>query len=299
MQPLPWLQRLTAVLLLSDALLLGKWLHHSYSVQGMLHPPRLEVGLQDVQQARALLGDVQTLNLRSAVDGVLLQAWYVPPRNGVVVVLVHGGGANRMQFLPEAAAMVRLGMGVLLYDARASGGSGGALQTWGDLERADLRSVIDALSHRPGVVPGRIGVFGFSIGATTAALEAAQDPRVGAVALQAVWPSLEAELRSKAGWPTAIGFPWLLHDFQRAGIRVEQIRPLDAVARLAPRPLLVIAGEADEDTPAEVSRTVFEAAGMPRAFWSWPGVAHQADRGPQASVHARQLADFFLTHLLS
>ena len=45
-----------------------------------------------------------------------LSGWYVPSRNGAVVILLHGYGNNRAQMWPRAEPLARAGYGVLLYD---------------------------------------------------------------------------------------------------------------------------------------------------------------------------------------
>ena len=66
-----------------------------------------------------------------ASDGVQLSGWYVPSRNGAAVVLVHGGGGDRNGVRRQALLLARHGFGVLLYDERGRGRSGGATQAMG------------------------------------------------------------------------------------------------------------------------------------------------------------------------
>src|SRR5437868_1998638 len=56
-------------------------------------------------------------------DGLRLAGWFVPPRNGATVVLVHGLGQGRQGLLPEAGVLLEAGYGVLLFDLRAHGES--------------------------------------------------------------------------------------------------------------------------------------------------------------------------------
>ena len=58
-------------------------------------------------------------------DGVRLSGWYVPPRNGAVIALVHGGGGDREGTILHARMLAKAGYGVLLYDARGRGESQG------------------------------------------------------------------------------------------------------------------------------------------------------------------------------
>ena len=71
----------------------------------------------------------------------------------------------------------------------------------------------------------------------------------------------------------------------RYGYRFDALRPIDHVARLAPRPLLIIHGSADAFTPVEHGRQLHAAA--PSAeYWEVPGAdhAHSYAANPQAYV---------------
>ena len=61
----------------------------------------------------------------TASDGVKLEGWYRPSRNGATVLVIPGGGSNRMGPLRHAKMLERQGYGVLVYDARGLGHSEG------------------------------------------------------------------------------------------------------------------------------------------------------------------------------
>jgi dipeptidyl aminopeptidase/acylaminoacyl peptidase len=157
----------------------------------LVHFPRSRVRAEDTARFAAELPGLEPVTLRTS-DGLSLRGWFWKPASGSrgMVVLVHGGGASRLQLLPEACALARHGFGFLAYDSRASGDSDGDTVTWGDTERRDLSAAVDFLVSRPGVDRARIAVLGLSIGGSTVALEAADDPRPSAVILYATWTSL-------------------------------------------------------------------------------------------------------------
>jgi len=76
-------------------------------------------------------------------DGVELEGWYRPSRNGASVMLLSGGGSNRMGPLRHARMLERHGYGVLVYDPRGSGNSEGAVNScgWGWEKEAGHRDV--------------------------------------------------------------------------------------------------------------------------------------------------------------
>ena len=93
-------------------------------------------------------------------DGLELEGWYVPSRNGAAVIVFPGRSGTRKQ----ARMLARNGYGVLLYDRRGEGASEGDPNGWGwDFDK-DIRAGIDFLKQRNDVDRGRIDDLGsFSI----------------------------------------------------------------------------------------------------------------------------------------
>lgn len=268
----------------------------THSLVSTLHPVRQAVTPADTTSAQAVLGTFETVAFRT-VDGLTLRGWYKPSTNGAVVIFVHGGGANRTWFLPEAQELVTRGMGVLLYDSRACGESDGDLQSWGDHEQNDVAAAITYLTTRPDVDPQRVGIEGFSMGSTTATLAAAGDPRVHAVVLNALWTSLEDEITDKAGFPKMLTTWWVRHQFAQAGVRVDQVRPIDQIGRIAPRELLMVEAEHDLDTPMRVTHASYAATRGPKKLWVIPGADHTTYFTRGGGTYLRQVGDFFSKHL--
>jgi len=95
----------------------------------------------------------------TTADGVKLSGWHVPSSNRAAVVLLHGASSTRSSVLAQAAVLARRGYGVLLFDARGHGRSGG----------------------RANVDPGRIGAVGMSMGGEQVIGAIAEDERIRAV----------------------------------------------------------------------------------------------------------------------
>ena len=117
----------------------------------------------------------------TASDGVRLEGWYRPSRNGAAVLLISGGGGNRRSTLRHARMLERNGYGVLVYDPRGSGNSEGTVNSYGWGWERDAAAALDVLARRSDVRPGRVGVLGLSTGADIAIDTAARRPDVRAV----------------------------------------------------------------------------------------------------------------------
>ncbi len=238
-----------------------------------LHPDRTHVTAADRVDAEKRLGATLDLTMVTS-DKITLRGWYVPSKNRAAVAFVHGKSGNRTSYIAEAEALARAGFGVLLYDARASGESDGELYTWGDREQKDVAAAVDYLASRAEVDPSRIGLQGGSVGATTVALFAANDKRPRAVILNATWTSLEDNIDGHFGQRFGILAAPVVWKFRNAGVDVDAVRPIDRVAEISPRPLLIITGDSDTDTPLPIMQRVFDRAKEPKSFWAVKGAGH-------------------------
>ncbi|MFP2926823.1 alpha/beta hydrolase [Pyxidicoccus sp. 3LG] len=262
--------------------------------QGLLHPPRVRA---ERPTASGELAGMEDVSFRGA-DGLTLRGWYVPSRNRAAVVLVHGFAGNRAQLLYEARALARAGFGVLLFDLRAHGDSDGDRVTWGDGERRDVTAALDFVSTRPDVDPARLGLFGFSMGGTTALLVASTDARVKAVAAAGAYPALEADVYSGYGkWGPLSAEP-VLWTLRRAGVEVDAVRPIDGMCRLQGRPLLLVNGDVDPDAPAKLQASLFRAACEPKALWVVEGAGHGEYAKVAPEEYERRLRQHFEQALL-
>lgn len=234
-----------------------------------LFPSRMHVTQAQANEARQRLPGLEDISFRTK-DGLLLRGWFAPGHNRDAIVFVHGLWNNRAAFLAEAEELARHGHGVLLYDSRASGESEGRLATFGDRERLDIKGALDFLGTRADVNPGKVGLFGCSVGGSAVALVGAEDPRVQAVVLGPTWLSLDAELHADLRWPKASAMSLL---YRLAGVDVDAVRPVDMVHSIAPRPLLMISGSKDDDTPPRIMAAL-QAAAPGAERWVVPGAGH-------------------------
>jgi len=258
------------------------------------HPPHKPIAAEERAAALAALPALEDVSFRAS-DGLTLRGWFAPGtgKSRAAVILVHGGYANRVHWMPDLRALTAHGYGVLAYDSRGSGESDGDLVTAGDRERKDVTAALDFVAARPDVDPARIGLVGLSYGASAVLLTATKDPRARAVVLEAVWSSLEDEIMSKSGrFPLLTGGA-AVWGMRHEGVDVDAVRPIDHIAELAPRKLLVVTGAADTDTPVAVMERVFAAAAAPKELWIVPGAGHGAYAEVAPDEYARRLVAFF------
>lgn len=210
-------------------------------------------------------------------DGVRLSGWWLDnPSSDTVVVCAHGHRGTKSDMLGIGSGLWRAGHTVLLFDFRGNGDSGDGPQSLSHHEQADLRAAIDLVAtRRP---DAHIAVVAFSMGASTAILEGATDPRVERFVLDSPFATMSdvvaANLR-RYGLPGRPIVPLAdLVNRLRYGYGFTAVRPLDAIADLAPRPVLLLHGTADRVIPYHHALQLADAAGPACTLVTFDGVDH-------------------------
>lgn len=226
--------------------------------------------------------DYESISFPSRGDKLTLKGWYLPAgRNDRCIIIIHGGEGHRASpsigTLFIAQGLIAHGYSVLMFDLRGHGESGGERISMGYYERWDVLGAIDYLTHR-GINEESIGLLGFSLGAATAILVAAQEPEIPAVVADSCFADITEIMRQELPKRNLPGF--LVHPITFAfkliyGIDLGAVKPLDAVSSIAPRPLLLIHGEADTLVPVTHAERLFQASQNPRAeLWVVSGAEH-------------------------
>ncbi len=238
-------------------------------------------------------------------DGVVLSGWFLPQENARgAVILCHGMMSNRSGMLDWTEALQCEGFAVLLFDFRALGESGGARCTAGHLERLDLLGAIDYLDVREDTKRLPLGVFGFSMGGAAAILTAAQDKRISAVATHGAFATLERAIVQRCRRHFGVLGPlasqsvyWFGRVLRWFPVAPQQVAPLNAVAQLSPRPLLILHGALDPIVPLNDARDLSYAAGSHANVHVLPNSGHSRIH-PDVREDARRLVAAFFARAL-
>ena len=247
-----------------------------------------------------LLGlSYEDVSFPSAVDHLTMRGWFLPAESDRVVIMVHGAGSNRADpsngMLDIAAGLVGHGCNVLMFDLRGCGESDGSMVSGGYYEKRDLEGAVDYVKERGF---GRIGVLGFSLGAVTSLLAAAEDTDIDAVVSDSAFSDLndimKPEFSARTRAPQVFLDPILFMIKLMYGVDFRAIRPVASVADITPRPVLFIHGDADQTIPVEHARRLYRAADNPRdELWIVPGAGHTQAYNTEPAEYIDRVAAFF------
>jgi len=213
-------------------------------------------------------------------DGTAIRAWLALARPGApAVVLVHGFKTSRAEMVPWARFLHDAGYNALLFDLRGSGDSGGGTIGLGATEARDIVEAVQTAGEA--FHTDKVAVLGISLGAGAAILAAADDPRIAAVVADSAWTDQDFQL-ARLGFIDLGGVRLPLPPLGvpavnlMVGADVTKARPLDVIARIAPRPLLLIhsADDGNATTPLAGAQRLYAAAGEPKELWIAPSGGH-------------------------
>lgn len=239
-------------------------------------------------------------------DGILLNGWVVKPEHlrakNPAVIICHGVGANKSDFTELAVSLSRRGYIVLLFDFRAHGESEGRRTSLGYNEQKDIVAALDLLKARSEVDAGHIGIYGFSMGGSAAILAAAETRAFSAVVVDSAFTSLRDQARDAiTGFYHLPSFPFLPLTIMGYQLyfqaSVDRIAPVQVIAKIAPTPVLIIAGEGDALIPAENGRRLFSAAAEPKELWVIPHADHGGTLAAAGDAYEKRVGEFFDRYL--
>jgi len=228
----------------------------------------------------------------TTADGLELEGWYIPSRNGAAVISFPGRKGPQEQ----ARLLARHGYGVLLFDRRGEGDSEGEPNSWGWGGDADVKAAIDFLQRRPDVDPDRIGGIGLSVGGEMMLETAAETGELAAVVSDGAGARSFYEEREYSVGTIEGVFGTVLSVSKTAAIAVSTNRmPPDSLKDLAARidqPLLLIAAP-DSGHGEELNRDYARAAGDSATLWEIPEAGHVGGIDARPAEYERRVAGFF------
>jgi pimeloyl-ACP methyl ester carboxylesterase len=249
---------------------------------------------------RRVSPDAQAWSARTT-DGVTLRGWYLPtPQRRRLIVLVHGMWSSWLEMAALGRDLHARGHDVLLFDLRGHGQSDSSRLSLGRRERADLRAVL-RWAEEEGFTRDRIGWLGYSMGASTLLLEAAQNPEIQVVVMDSPYGNLPELLKSQLSKHSHLP-SWFNPGILAAarwcfGLRTDDLVPIKAARAWGDRPLLLIHGESDSIVPVGQALQIAQAAGASCMTLTLPGVEHVQAYEADPPGYVALIESFFRDHL--
>jgi len=261
---------LIVLLFVSVRLLEGSFIYHPTKFPGgdWETPARAGAGCEDV--------------FLESGDGVRLHGWFVPAADKgaddaarAAILFFHGNAGNLSHRWSWLRALSRLGADVFAIDYRGYGRSDGEPSEEGVY--LDAEAAYRYLAESRGVSPGRIVVYGRSLGGAPAC-EVASRFECGGLVLHSAFTSAPA---MTAQVVPVVPLAWALGtDFDN----------LSKVSRVE-APLLVIHGRSDEVVPYYMGERLFAAAAEPKEFVRLERSLHNDFAGDEEARVLKELAD--------
>lgn len=215
-----------------------------------------------------------------ASDGVQVHAWFVPGAPEAATVLVcHGNAGNISHRLELLKLLHELGLAVLLFDYRGYGQSTGTPSESGTYR--DARAAWNSLTEVRRIAPGRIVIFGESLGSAVAA-HLSTEVNPGALILASAFTSAP-DLASRYYWYLPVRLLARIH------------YPTAEFLTRVRAPVLIVHSRDDEIVPVSHGEALFRRAREPKAFLEIRG-DHNAGFLLSESTFTAGLRRFLLSH---
>ena len=226
-------------------------------------------------------------------DGVKLAAWYAPPKNGAAIVLIHGATGSRENIRPYAHMLAGNGFGVLAFDLRGHGESGGGGNAFGWEGTRDVNAAMAYLLEQDNIEA--IGGLGISLGGEVLLGAASASPELKAIVSDGashrstddylILPSQRSLFRS---WTTRLMYV-STHLFSGD---TPPITMLDSIEGSQGTPLLLIAA-GNDSKEIDYNSRFLEAAGPGSELWIVPDVGHTGAYQRYPDDYMKRILAFF------
>jgi len=182
-------------------------------------------------------------------DGIRLHGWFIPAEQAKTTVLfLHGNAGNISHRLDSIAIFRQLGLNTFIIDYRGYGQSEGKPSEEGTY--VDARAAWDYLVNERGIEPGKVVIFGRSLGGAVASWLAAR-VTPGAIILESCFSSAQ-------------DMAYRLYPFLPVRLITRLQYPVKENVQRFSSALLVVHSPQDEIIPFDMGQAIFAAAPEPK-----------------------------------
>ena len=214
-------------------------------------------------------------------DGTKLSGWFIPAKSNALgtVIHLHGNAQNMSAHYSMVSWLPDNGFNLFVFDYRGYGKSEGKVSRKGVYE--DSIAAIKHIKSRKDIDQKKIILFGQSIGGANALAVAGNNRFDGVV-------GIASDSAFSSYKRVAMDNTTLLKPLAALLIR-NKLSPKNAVQNIAPVPLLLIHGTADQVVPYKHAQRLLEKADDPKELWTVQGGHHTEALGPRRTEFAPKL----------
>jgi uncharacterized protein len=229
-------------------------------------------------------------------DGLRLEGWFVPSRNGATVIAFPGRSGPQK----HARMLVANGYGVLLFDRRGEGASEGDPNTFGWVGDRDLHAATAYLRSRPDVDPDRIGGIGLSVGGEMLIHAAAHSDAFKAIVSEgASGQSIRDQFVNTSTLDAILGYSAVTAATALFTSTMPPPTLKSEVAKLAPTAAYFVYGENGQGGSEEKpNKLLYSSAHAPKQIWEVANGQHIAGITTEPAEYERRVIGFFDSALL-
>jgi dipeptidyl aminopeptidase/acylaminoacyl peptidase len=229
-------------------------------------------------------------------DGITLCGWYFPSEfpDSPAILYAPSTANDQRSGLSLVKSLHAAGFSVLLFSYRGHGRSEGNPIgfSYGAHESLDVDAAVSYL--REVRKASAVGAIGHSAGAVAIILSAARNPGIDVVvaaspfaSVEEIWMTNKPDLMPTPVYDLMMRTSEFRKDFAR-----DQVRPVDVIARIAPRPILILHGTGDKRITQQQAKQLFERAAEPKEFWLLEGLSHAEVRSVGVETHIQEIILF-------
>jgi len=207
-------------------------------------------------------------------DNLLLHGWYIPAITKSVkgtILYLHGNAQNISTHLRSIWWLPHHGYNIFIFDYRGYGRSQGEATLAG--LHQDVSAAMNYVFTELPVNKDKVVIYGQSLGgslAITASYRSEYFPKVSGVIVEGAFTSYRRVAREALdGWWLTWALQWPL-----SYMVTDEYRPIDAIASISPKPILIIHGAEDKVINPKHSQELFEAAKQPKEHWVIENAGH-------------------------
>ena len=263
--------------------------------------------------------EAEDVSFRTSGGLTLRGCYFATPktRRGVILFGLEFG-SDRWSCRAYCDHLIEAGFDVFAFEPRSQGESDPQpnyepLQWITDYEVHDTKAALDYLKKRPDADPRGVGFFGISKGGGAGLIAASRDRYVRCCLTDGVFGTYSTlvpymrhffRIYNNKYWFQGLIPSWYYGRIGRVALRrIARRRRCHfpnlekRMQRLAPRPLLMIHGEADTYIKPEMAEALFARARAPKEFWLVERAKHNQAIQLAGDEYRRRVLEFFERHL--